>query len=160
MCFELTWVGKGGGSRVGGRRVGPRRVGPRRVGPRRVGLRRVGPRRVGSPKFRAFFDSPDTIFFFSSLSWVSSRGILVNPQMCTFGLSKTPAASGPPGLQRQPDNSKRAHLSAPVFKNTTKIQQKTPRGEEKNEFCGGRGKKKERNFGRSRGEGRSRGRAV
>ena len=36
----------------------------------------LGPK-VGGPKFRCFFPSPVTISFLSSLSWVSSRGLLV-----------------------------------------------------------------------------------
>ena len=68
------------------------KVEPRRVGPFRVGAPKGGGRRVWGPKFRAFFPSPTTIFFLSSLSWGSFRGILVvfegrNPEMCTFGLS-------------------------------------------------------------------------
>ena len=46
----------------------------------------------GGPNISLFFPSPVTIFFLSSLSWGSSRGILVvfearGPDMCTCGLS-------------------------------------------------------------------------
>ena len=43
---------------------------------------------------------------------------------------------------RQPENSKRAHLRVPAFKNTTKIQREDPQREKKSENGGGRGKKK------------------
>ena len=47
------------------------------------------------------------------------------------------------GFTPQPENSKRAHFRAPAFKNTTKIQREDPpEREEKNEFFGGRGKKR------------------
>ena len=88
-------------------KVAPEGWGPRRVGapkgggpkPRRVGHRKVGHRRVGGPKFRAFFPLPATIFFLSSLSWGSFRGILVGflkrrgPEMCTFGVLGLSCAS-------------------------------------------------------------------
>ena len=66
---------------LGGGRGGERTFsgGPEGWGPEapKSGAWRVGPRRVGGIKFRAFFSSPTTIFFHSSLSWGSSRGILV-----------------------------------------------------------------------------------
>ena len=81
---------------MGQQRVGPRKVGPRRGAapnpekwfpqggaPQGWGPARVGPRKGGAPKVgRAFhlaffFPSPTTIFCHSSLSWRSSRGILV-----------------------------------------------------------------------------------
>ena len=40
-----------------------------------------------------------------------------------------------------------AHFRAPTFKTPTKFHEKTPREGRKNESCGGRGKKKARNFG-------------
>ena len=50
---------------------------------------------------------------------------------------------GPPGFHTTVQEPKRAHFRVPVFKNTTKIQRKRPKErEEKNEFCGGRGKNK------------------
>ena len=54
------------------------------------------------------------------------------------------------GFHTTTQEPKRAQLRVPAFKNTTKIAREDPEREEKNEFCGGRGKK-ERNFGRSRG---------
>ena len=59
---------------------------------------------------------------------------------------ETPAA--PPdraaeARTRQPENSKRAHLSAPALQTPPKFNEKTPpEREEKNEFCGGREQKK------------------
>ena len=38
---------------------------------------------------------------------------------------------GRQGITRQPENSKRAHLTAPAFPNTTKIHEKTPREKER-----------------------------
>ena len=47
------------------------------------------------------------------------------------------------GFTRQPENSKRAHLSAPALQTTTKFLKKSPRETQKKERnCGGRGKKK------------------
>ena len=56
---------------------------------------------------------------------------------------RRPGLVGPPGFHTTAHEPKRAHLRVPVFKNTTKIQRKSPpeRGE-KNKNCGGRGKKK------------------
>ena len=136
----------------------------------------VGPK-GGGPKISSFFfPLPPQNSFFSSLSgcllveiwWCLKRR---DPQMCTFGVLGLSCASpgGPvwwgrrvshdnqraqtctfegPGLQKHHQNSTRRH----------------PEREEKNEFCGGRGKKKSEILGgpgerRSR-EGRSRGRAV
>ena len=59
----------GGGAKKGGAKGGSK--------PRKVGPRGVGPRRVGAQNFALFFPSPATIFFLSSLSWGSFRGILV-----------------------------------------------------------------------------------
>ena len=92
----------------------------------------------------------------------SSRAVVCEP--------RRPGLVGPPGFHTTAREPKRAHLSVPVFKNTTKIQRENPqRGKKRTNFLAGR-EKKERNFGRSRGravqgkggpgEGRSRGRAV
>ena len=56
------------------------------------------------------------------------------------------------GFTRQPENSKRAHLRVPAFKNTTKIPREDPQREKKSENGSGR-RKKGRNFGRSSGGG-------
>ena len=61
------------------------------------------------------------------------------------------------GFTRQPENSKRAHLRVPAFQNTTKIPREDPQRE--SVIGGGKGKKKERNFGWSVG-GRSGGGRV
>ena len=68
-----------------------------------------------------------------------------------LGLScETPAA--PPdraagARTRQPENSKRAHLSAPALQTPPKFHERTPRERKKKENCGGRREKKARNFG-------------
>ena len=49
----------------------------RRVGPKSVGPLKVEALKGGRPKISRFFCSPATIFFLSSLSWRSFRGILV-----------------------------------------------------------------------------------
>ena len=59
-----------------------------------------------------------------------------------FVLSPAPGL-GRRGFTRQPENSKRAHLRVPAFRNTTKIQREdTQRGKKRTKFCGGRGKKR------------------
>ena len=89
--------------------------------------------------------------------------------MWALGLScETPAA--PPdraagARTRQPENTKRAHLRVPAFtKHHQNSTRRHPEREEKNEFCGGRGKKRAKFWvvqGKGGpGEGRSRGRAV
>ena len=109
-----------------------------------------GPREVGGPKFRAFF-SPFSLF----LSF--SGGLLVefwwcfglpgpsNVHVWALGLScETPAA--PPdraagARTRQPENSKRAHLSARALQ-TPKFHEKDPqRGKKRTNFAAGEGKK-------------------
>ena len=138
-CFSLSKTPKGG---------------PRKVG-RRRGSERWGPEGWEGPKFRAFSSLSHHRFALFVSLWVSSRGILVvfgsarRTQMCTFGVlglsCEAPAAPKPPGFHTTAREPKRAHLRVPVFTKTTKIQRE------------GRGKKKERSFGRSVG-GRSWGR--
>ena len=46
------------------------------------------------------------------------------------------------GFTRQPENSKRAHLSAPALQNTTKIPREDPqRGKKRTNFVAGQGKR-------------------
>ena len=133
--------------------------------PDKVGAQRVGPRRVGGPKFRAFFFTlPPQNSFLSSLS----GGLLVEfwwcfffkrrgAQMCTFGvlwLSRE-APTKPPGFHTTTREPKRADLRVPAFKHHQNSTKGPPREGEKNENCGGRGKKKSEILGG--GEGRSRG---
>ena len=119
---------------------------------------------VGGPKFRAFFFPPlATIFILLSLSWgpcvefwwcLKRQG----PEMCTFGVLGLSCASpggqvwwGRRGFTRQPE-SPNVHISG--FRNSktpTKFHERTPREGKKNENCGGRREKKERNFGQSGG---------
>ena len=71
-----------------------------------TGEGRVGARRVGAQNFALFFlPLPATIFFLSSLSWGSLRGILVvfvasrDAEMCTFGSFQFVVSGGPPVIQ-------------------------------------------------------------
>ena len=50
------------------------------------------------------------------------------------------------GFTRQPENSKRAHLSVPALQTPPKFHEKTPRERRKNEISGGREKKKREIF--------------
>ena len=74
-----------------------------------------------TPKFRAFFPSPATIFFLSSLSWVSFRGILV---VCTGTLkwarlgSRVVTKEKPRKTQEKPRNLNK-------FKENKEKQRKT-----------------------------------
>ena len=158
--------GEGGGSRVGGPKTGaPKGGGPK---PRKSEAQKGG--RVGSPKFRAFLTLPTQFSFFLPSLGCLRRGILVNPQMCTFGVlglsCETPAAPkaklgfgqtwqklawpnqvwlnqvwpkpslafGRQGFTRQPENSKRAHLSQ-------KLQREdTQRGKKRAKFWPGEGR--------------------
>ena len=101
-----------------------------------------GPPSAGPPKIsRFFFPSPTTIFFLSSLSYKSSRGILVvflkagTLTCATFGHSGCHVRLlGPPGLpshHTQPENSKREHLTARRFQTPPKFHEKTPRESQK-----------------------------
>ena len=160
----LFWWGPG---RVGARSWGPEGGGPTGRGPNGEGARRGGSpkgwgaRRGGGPKFRAFFAlSHRKLHSFFSL-WGFSRGILVvfeapgrsNVRVWSslVVVWRRPGLVGPPGFHTTTREPKRAHLSAPVFKNTTKIQREDlPEREERKKFPVGE-KKKKRNFGRSRG---------
>ena len=104
-----------------------------------------------------FFPVPPQNSFFSSLS-----GCLLvefwwcfedrDPQMCTFGLSgcrvKPRRLRGRRGFTRQPENSKRAHLSAPALQTQPKFHEKTPREGRKEQILRRDREKKARNFGR------------
>ena len=72
-----------------------------------------------------------------------------DPQMCTLGLSGCRVKPRRPGLARtrQPENSKRTFERPGRFKHHQNSTRRPPEREEKNEFCGGTGKKKARNFG-------------
>ena len=174
-CGAFEWWGPtGGGPNL--EKVGPRRVGS----PEGWGAPKGGePRRVGSPEgwspegwspegwgaqnFTLFFPPPATIFFLLSISWGpfvefwwcwKRRG----PEMCTFGVLGLSCASpggpvwwGRRGFTRQPE-SPNVHISGfRPSKTPTKFNEKAPRERKKNENCGGRREKKERNFGRSGG---------
>ena len=95
---------------------------------------------AGPPKISLFFFSlpPEVSFFLPSLGgllvefwWCLKRQ---DPQMCTLGLSgcrvKTRRLRGRRGFTRQPENSKRAHLSAPALQTPPKFHEKTPQERE------------------------------
>ena len=73
------------------------------------------------------------------------REILGLPPFGAPPLKATPRPGlvGPPGFHTTVREPKRAHLRVPVFKNTTKINEKTPREGRKERICAaGEGKKK------------------
>ena len=140
----------------------PKKLGPEGWGPE--GWRPKG----GGPKIsRFFFPLPPQFFILFSLScWsfpLNFGGVFEAPGPSNVRVWRSrpvvceprrPSLVGPPGFHTTAREPKRAHLSAPVFKNTTKIQREDlPEREETKKFSVGEGKK-ERNFGRS-GEGRS-----
>ena len=135
-------------------------------GPKGGGPNGGGPN-GGGPKFRAFFSLSRHSFLFFIPSLVGLfRGILVvfeapgrsnvhvwssRAVVCE---PRRPGLVGPPGFHTTTREPKRAHLRVPVFKNTTKIQRKRPTREgEKNQNCGGRGKKKSEILGGPAEEG-------
>ena len=102
---------------------------PEKIGPRRVGQEGWGPEGWGAQNVVFFFPSPAAkfILFFSGgllveLWWCLKRR---GAQMCTFGilglLCEAPAAPKPPKFH----------------------EKNPPEREERNEFCSGRGKKRE-----------------
>ena len=107
----------------------------------------------GPPKISLFFFSPAGNFFLSSLCGFS-RGILVvflktGTLKCARLGSRIvvwnpggPTRPGRRGFTRQPENSKRAHLSAPALQTPPKFHEKTPRERTTNEISGGREQKK------------------
>ena len=109
------------------------------------------------PKCRSFFSlSRRTIrSFLSSLGVFSLNfgGVFEgrDPQMCTFGLSgccvKPQRLRGRRGFTRQPENSKRAHLSVPALQTPPKFNEKTPREGRKERMLRREREKKARNFG-------------
>ena len=124
------------GGCVQGLSAGPPSAGPPSAGPPR---RTAPPDRPppDRPKFRSFFSLSRHSFHSFSLScWSFSLnfgGVFEDrdAQMCTFGVlglsCETPAA--PPdraagARTRQPENSKRAHLSAPALQTPPKFHEK------------------------------------
>ena len=93
------------------------------------------PEGLGGHKFRVFFHSPAT-FSFSSLLGVLTLNLVVFPRAGTLTCAclefsgcrvKPRRNSGPPGFTRQPENSKRAHFSAPKPKFHEKTLRETKR---------------------------------
>ena len=133
------------------------------------GAPKGGAPKGGRPKISRFFSLPATIFFLSSLSWGSFRGILVGflkrkgPEMCTFGVlglscasPRRPGLVGPPGFHTTAREPKRAHFRALAFKTPPKFNEKTSQREKKEWKLWREREKKERNFGRSGEKGRGR----
>ena len=99
--------------------------------------------------FAFFFPSPAPSLLFLSFSGWSSRGILVvflkrrSAEMCTFGVL---------GLSCEAPEAPKRTFECPSLQNTTKIQREpSQEREERMKFPAGERKKKERNFGWSRG---------
>ena len=98
------------------------------------------------PKFRAFSSLPATVSLFLCLLGVlplNFGGVFEgrDRQMCTFGLSGCRMKPRRRGLTRQPENSKRAHLSALALQTPPKFNEKTSQREERVKFPTGEGKK-------------------
>ena len=137
----------------------PRKSGAQKGGAPKGGAPKGGTPKGGAQNFALFLPSPATVFILFSLSFGLFRGILVvfeapgrsnvhvwssRAVVCE---PRRPGLVGPPGFHTTAREPKRAHLRVPVFKNTTKIQRRGPTREgEKNENCGGRGKKKRAKF--------------
>ena len=148
---------------------GPEGWGPEGWGPEGWGPEGWGPEGCGPNISRFFFPSPATKFVLFFPLW----GLLVEfwwclkrrgAQMCTFGVLWLSCASpgGPEaaGVSHDNQRAQTCTFEGPgVQKHHQNSTRRHPEREEKNEFCGGRGKKKERNFG-GPWEGRSRGRGV
>ena len=106
----------------------------------RTPLRRTA-LRLDRPKFRSFCSLSRRKFlsFFSLWEVFSLNfgGVFEDrgAQMCTFGVGRR-------GSTRQPENSKRAHLSVPALQTPPKFHEKTPRVRRNNEISGGREQKK------------------
>ena len=83
--------------------------------------------------------------------WSSQAGGVWNS---LSGCRVKPRRPKPPGFTRQPENSKRAHLSAPAFRNTTKIPREDPHEREERTKNVWEREKKSDIFGPFRGRGR------
>ena len=133
---------------------GPEGWGPEGWGPEGWGPEGWGPEGWGAQNLSLFSPLPPQNSFFSSLSggflvefwWCLKRR---GPEMCTFGVLGLSCASpggpvwwGRRGFTRQSE-SPHVHISGPRrFKHHQNSTRKPPEREEKNEFCGGREKKK------------------
>ncbi len=128
-------------------------MGLRRVGPKGGASRRVGARTVGAQNFALFPLPPQFLFLLPSLVGLF-RGILVvfeAPGRSNVHVWSSravvcepwrPGLVGPPGFHTTTREPKRAHLRVPVFKNTTKFNEKDQQEREKRKNCGGRVRKK------------------
>ena len=164
----------------------PEKVGPEGWGPEGVGARRGGGPKGGGPKISRIW--PEIVFFvFWPSVCVSSRflvgvfkifggclldfgGLSAGPPL--LRRSALPRTAGPisgccvklrrfwgrRGFTQQPENSKRAHLSAPALQTPPKFHQKNPERGRKERILR-REEKKSEILGGPR-EGRSSGRAV
>ena len=136
-----------------------------KVGPRRVGPRRVRPRRV-APEISRFFPSPATIFFLSSLSWRSFRGILTAvqgrgpPKVRVWVLwghfVRAPTAhklvNERSGFHKMTPGTPNAHFGwTSALDRDHNSTRGPPRDSRENEIFGGRGNKRAKFRGRAEG---------
>ena len=160
----------GGGPKGEDRRVGPKprenlalNFGAPKGGVLKGGAPKGGAPKGAGPKLSRFFSPlpPHFRSFCLSLgvfSW-NFGGVFEGrrTQMCTFGVlglsCEVPAAPKPSGFHTTTREPKRAHLRATPQQTPPKFNEKTPRERQKERKWGGRGEKKERNFGRSGGGG-------
>ena len=156
---------------------GPELWGPEGWGPEGWGPEGWGPGGWGAQNFALFFPSPAAKFVLFFPLWGSSRGILVVfeapgrsnvrvwSSLVVVCEPRRPGLVGPPGFHTTTRELQTCTFEGPgLQKHHQNSTRRPPEREEKNEFCGGRGKKKSEILGgpgegRS-GEGRSRGRAV
>ena len=94
------------------------------------------------------FPAGNFVLFFPSLGVFSLNfgGVFEfrDPQMCTIGLSgchvKSRRLRGRRGFTRQPEISKRAHLTPPALQTPPKFHEKSPEKDKKSEHGAGEGK--------------------
>ena len=106
------------------------------------------------PKFRSFFSLPRRKIrsFLPSLGVFSLNfgGVFEGRALKCARLGSLVVVWNPGGFggfTRQPENSKRAHLSAPALQTPPKFNEKTPREGRKERILGREKEKKARNFG-------------
>ena len=139
---------------------GPPCAGPLFPGPPSAGPLPADPLHGTAQNFALFFpSSPATKFVLFFPLWGSSREILV-VFVKTWTLKcarvefsgcrvKPRGLWGRWGFTQQPENSKRAHLTAPALPNTTKIPREDPQRDTKRAKRWWETEKKARNFGPS-----------
>ena len=99
--------------------------------PEEVGVRRVGGSKGGGPKGGGPEGSPEGCRprrVGGPKGGPASRGILVFEAPGRSNVNVSPSRRG---FTRQPENSKRVHLSAPALQTPPKFNEKTPQREKK-----------------------------